>query len=500
MKKIKFTVKDKTTLVLEENATAGDILDLANLTAIDASGIENSIAQGKEKLYNEKLKSEREKFDLEMDNIKKILKAEFDAKISDYESKLAMATAESKQQLQNAEADRQQEKLKIETQNQQNLAKVEADNLQKMAKMEADLKAEIARLTAALEKKDAEAQLAVQNAVAQKDATIQDLNNQVQNSNTKLELELSKAKAESEKLINEKSLEIQNLTNKVDNAISQAKLKESALKESFAEQLKEKDEQIGYYKDLKVRMSTKMLGETLEEHCHNAFEQVRPMFPNAYFEKDNDASSGSKGDFIFRDSADGMEYVSIMFEMKNEADATEKKHKNDDFLKELDKDRNEKGCEYAVLVSTLEKDSDLYNGGIVDKCHKYPKMFVIRPQFFIPMIQLLSSTSKKSLDYKKALVEAQNRSIDVTNFENQLNDFKEKFGKNYRLASTQFASAIEQIDKSIADLNKTKEFLLKSENNLRLANDKAEDLTIKKLTKDNPTMAAEFKRVGGEVA
>lgn len=495
MKKIKFTVKDKTTLVLEENATAGDILDLANLTAIDASGIENSIAQGKDKLYNEKLKSEQEKFALEIENTKKLIEAEYDAKIREYENKLALAAADGKQQLQKANADYQQEKLMIESKNQQTMQKVEAENQQKVAKMEADLKAEIARLTAALEKKEAETQLAVQNAVAAKDATIQELNNLVQNSNTMLELELSKAKAASEKLINEKALEIQNLTNKVDNAINQAKLSETALKESYAQQLKEKDEQIDYYKDLKVRMSTKMLGETLEEHCHNAFEQVRPMFPNAYFEKDNDASSGSKGDFIFRDSADGMEYVSIMFEMKNEADATEKKHKNDDFLKELDKDRNEKGCEYAVLVSTLEKDSELYNGGIVDKCHKYPKMFVIRPQFFIPLIQLLSSTSKKSLDYKKALVEAQNRSIDVTNFENQLNDFKEKFGKNYRLASEQFTSAIDQIDKSIAALNKTKEFLLKSENNLRLANDKAEDLTIKKLTRDNPTMAAEFKRV-----
>ena len=488
MKKINFTVKDKTTLVLEENATAGDILDLSGLTAIDSTGIENSIAQGKDNLYNEKLKSEQEKFKLEMDNAQKILKAEFEAKISDYENKLAMAAAEGKLQLQNAESVRQQEKLKIE-----------ADNQQKMAEMEAELKDEIARLTAALERKDAESERAVQNAVAQKNATIQELNNQVQNSNTRLELELSRARAESEKLINEKSLEIQDLTNKVENAINQAKISENALKDSFAQQIKEKDEQIGYYKDLKVRMSTKMLGETLEEHCHNAFEQVRPMFPNAYFEKDNDASSGSKGDFIFRDSVDDMEYVSIMFEMKNEADATEKKHKNDDFLKELDKDRNEKNCEYAVLVSTLERESELYNNGIVDKCHKYPKMFVIRPQFFIPLIQLLCSTSKKSLDYKKALVEAQNRSVDVTNFENQLNDFKEKFGKNYRLASEQFATAIDQIDKSIAALNKTKEFLLKSENNLRLANDKAEDLTIKKLTRDNPTMAAEFKRIGGDV-
>ncbi len=460
MKKIKFTVKDKTTLVLDENAEAGDILDLANLTAIDASGIENSIAQGKEKLYNEKLKNEREKFDLEKEQL-----------------------------LQKANADYQQEKLKIENKNQQ-----------KLIHLEASLKDEIAKLKAALDKKDAETQLAVQNAVAAKDATIQDLSNQVQNSNTKLELELSKAKAESEKLINEKAMEIQDLTNKVENAINQAKISETNLKESYALQLKEKDDQIGYYKDLKVRMSTKMLGETLEEHCHNAFEQVRPMFPNAYFEKDNDASSGSKGDFIFRDNADGMEYVSIMFEMKNEADATEKKHKNDDFLKELDKDRNEKNCEYAVLVSTLEKDSELYNNGIVDKCHKYPKMFVIRPQFFIPLIQLLCTTSKKSLDYKKALVEAQNRSIDVTHFEERLNEFKDKFGKNYRLAHDNFNSAIDQIDKSIAALNKTKDFLMKSENNLRLANDKAEDLTIKKLTKGNPTMAAEFERARTDAA
>lgn len=460
MKKIKFTVKDKTTLVLDENAEAGDILDLANLTAIDASGIENSIAQGKEKLYNEKLKNEREKFDLEKEQL-----------------------------LQKANADYQQEKLKIENKNQQ-----------KLIQLEASLKDEIAKLKAALDKKDAETQLAVQNAVAAKDATIQDLSNQVQNSNTKLELELSKAKAESEKLINEKAMEIQDLTNKVENAINQAKISETNLKESYALQLKEKDDQIGYYKDLKVRMSTKMLGETLEEHCHNAFEQVRPMFPNAYFEKDNDASSGSKGDFIFRDNADGMEYVSIMFEMKNEADATEKKHKNDDFLKELDKDRNEKNCEYAVLVSTLEKDSELYNNGIVDKCHKHPKMFVIRPQFFIPLIQLLCTTSKKSLDYKKALVEAQNRSIDVTHFEERLNEFKDKFGKNYRLAHDNFNSAIDQIDKSIAALNKTKDFLMKSENNLRLANDKAEDLTIKKLTKGNPTMAAEFERARTDAA
>jgi len=242
-------------------------------------------------------------------------------------------------------------------------------------------------------------------------------------------------------------------------------------------------------------LSTKMIGETLEIHCSTQFNQMlRPMMPNAYFEKDNDASGGTKGDFIFRDfGEDGTEYISIMFEMKNEADETATKHKNEDFLKKLDTDRRAKGCEFAVLVSLLEPDNELYNGGIVDMSYRYDKMYVIRPQFFIPMITLLVQTSKKGLEYRQQLAIAQKQSIDVSNFESQLEDFRERFGKNYRLASERFKTAIDEIDKSIQHLNKIKEALVGSEYNLRLANDKAEALTIKKLTRGNPTMKAKFE-------
>lgn len=258
-------------------------------------------------------------------------------------------------------------------------------------------------------------------------------------------------------------------------------------------------EQVAYYKDLKTRLSTKMVGETLEQHCSTQFNQLlRPILPTAYFEKDNDDSAGSKGDFIFRDTYEGQEYVSIMFEMKNEMDTTATKHKNEDFLKKLDEDRRKKNCEYAVLVSLLESDSELYNGGIVDMSHRYPKMYVIRPQFFIPLITLLVQTSKKTIDYQRQLAIAQSQSIDVTRFEDQLAEFKDKFGRNYRLAAEKFQSAILEIDKSIAHLQKIKEALIGSENNLRLANDKAEALTIKRLTYGNPTMKAKFDEVRGD--
>ncbi len=256
-----------------------------------------------------------------------------------------------------------------------------------------------------------------------------------------------------------------------------------------------KDEEIALRKDMKVKLSTKMIGETLEQHCEDEFNKLRATaFPKAYFEKDNDSKSGSKGDFIYKENdEDGNEIISIMFEMKNESDETATKKKNDDFLKELDKDRNEKKCEYAVLVSLLEAESEYYNSGIVDVSHKYPKMYVIRPQFFIPIITLLRNAALNSMKYKSelALVKAQN--IDVTNFENELNDFRDGFGRNFRLASDKFRIAIESIEKSIEQLQKTKEALLSSEKNLRLANDKAEDLTIKKLTRGNPTMMEKFK-------
>ena len=244
---------------------------------------------------------------------------------------------------------------------------------------------------------------------------------------------------------------------------------------------------------MKLRLSTKMVGETLEAHCANLFSQMlRPVMPGAYFEKDNDASGGTKGDFIFRDSVDGVEYLSIMFEMKNEMDTTATKHRNEDFLKKLDGDRRSKGCEYAVLVSLLEPENELYNAGIVDMSHRYEKMYVIRPQFFIPLITLLVQTSRKSLEYRRELETARRQSVDVTNFENQLREFQDKFGRNYRLASERFQTAIDEIDKSIQHLQKIKEALIGSENNLRLANDKAESLTIRKLTRNNPTMKEKF--------
>ncbi|MDD4760573.1 MAG: DUF2130 domain-containing protein [Bacteroidaceae bacterium] len=308
--------------------------------------------------------------------------------------------------------------------------------------------------------------------------------------NVKIAIFEEKGKAQQELQLKENA--IANLKNQISSQKNEATIRETSIKESYELQLKQKQEQVDYYKDLKSRMSTKMVGETLEIHCNTEFNRIRPMFPNAYFEKDNDASAGSKGDFIFRDSEDETEYLSIMFEMKNEMDETNTKHKNEDFLKKLDEDRSAKNCEYAVLVSLLEPDSELYNTGIVDESHRYPKMYVIRPQFFIPLITLLVQTSKKSLEYKKKLIAAQNQSVDVTNFENQLNDFKDKFANNYRLASEKFQTAIAEIDKSIDHLQKIKSALVGSENNLRLANDKADNLTIKKLTRDNPTMKIKF--------
>ena len=313
----------------------------------------------------------------------------------------------------------------------------------------------------------------------------------------KKKLEINQAvMMEREKLnesLNKKDMMIAELRNQSTLSKSQSEIEKNAIKDEYEAKLKLAQEQVDYYKDLKMKMSTKMIGETLEAHCSNVFNgQMRPMFPNAYFEKDNDSVDHTKGDFIFRDYEDGTEYISIMFEMKNEADNTASKHKNEEFFKKLDEDRRKKGCEYAVLVSLLEQDNELYNNGIVDVSYKYPKMYVIRPQFFMPIITLLVNASKKSLEYKKELAIAKSQSLDITNFEEKLLEFKEKFGKNYELASRRFREAIKEIDKSIDALNKTKEALMSSENNLRLANDKAEELTIRKLTYKNPTMKALF--------
>ncbi len=292
--------------------------------------------------------------------------------------------------------------------------------------------------------------------------------------------------------------------NELKSDIKQAELEkhlaETSLKDKYETQIKDRDDEIGRLRDMKARLSTKMVGETLEQHCETEFNRIRATaFPMAYFEKDNDARTGSKGDYIFRDADEaGTEIVSIMFEMKNESDTTATKKKNEDFLKELDKDRTEKGCEYAVLVSLLEPDSELYNSGIVDVFHRYPKMYIIRPQFFLPIITLLRNAAMKSLEYKTelALVKAEN--VDITNFENDLESFKTAFAKNYDLASRKFQTAIDEIDKSIDHLQKTKDALIGTDRNLRLANNKAQDVTIKKLTRRNPTMADKFEELNSQ--
>lgn len=323
-----------------------------------------------------------------------------------------------------------------------------------------------------------------------KDKEIQSLEAQLQQKDLENKFNL-------EKQMNLKNQEIDKLKNDISLNEKETELKVKTIQENFANKLKDKDEQIAFYKDLKTKMSTKLVGESLEQHCQIEFEKLRPTaFKNAYFEKDNDIKSGSKGDFIYRETnEEGVEIISIMFEMKNENETTATKHKNEDFFKELDKDRNEKKCEYAVLVSMLEADSELYNAGIVDVSHRYKKMYVVRPQCFIPIITLLRNAALNAVEYKKQLIIAQEQNLDISNFENNINEFKEKFGRNYRIASDKFQTAIEEIDKTITHLQKTKEALLSSENNLRLANDKAQELSIKKLTKNNPTMAQKFEEL-----
>ena len=341
----------------------------------------------------------------------------------------------------------------------------------------------IEKLKSELSGKDRENELTVIEALnkvrselSEKDKIIDSLNAKLKNKDTENQLDLAKA-------LQEKNEEI-----------SELKANADALKEGYQKQIRDKDDLIAYYKDFKARQSTKMIGEDLEQHCLNEFNRLRPLFRNAYFENDNDISTGSKGDFIFRDYDDeGTEIVSIMFEMKNEADKTATKHKNEDFLAKLDKDRKDKNCEYAVLVSLLEMDNDLYNEGIVDMSHRYEKMYVIRPQNFIAIITLLRNANLNSVSYKKQLIAVQNQDVDYKNFENNMNAFKDAFSRNYELASRKFQDAIDDIDKTIKSLEKTKADLLSSDRNLRLANDKAQDLTIKKLTRNAPSVAEKFK-------
>ena len=330
--------------------------------------------------------------------------------------------------------------------------------------------------------------------LANKDMEIEQLKSKLAMTDNEKKLAVTEALRDKDKELADKDARILELNAQLKNQETESSLKEKTLVEKYKNQLDDKDEQIKFYKDFKARQSTKMVGESLEQHCQNQFNSIRTTaFPNAYFDKDNEvSSSGSKGDFIFRDFSEGTEFISIMFEMKNEMETTATKHKNEDFFKELDKDRREKGCEYAVLVSMLESDNDYYNNGIVDVSYKYEKMYVIRPQFFIPIITLLRNAALNSLQYQKELMIVKNQQIDLMNFESNMQDFKDAFGRNYRIASEKFQTAIDEIDKSITHLQKIKDALLSSENNLRLANNKAEDLSIKKLTKNAPSVKQMF--------
>ena len=359
---------------------------------------------------------------------------------------------------------------------------------------------QIADLLSKLDAENNSKKLAVTEIAAEKDKEIQQLKVTIETCEKDKELAVNKIINEKDKILAEKENQIIKLSGQIETSEKESQLKEQSLKEQYEEKLKFKDEEIAHYKDFKAKLSTKMVGETLEQHCEIEFNRLRATgFQRAYFEKDNDAKSGSKGDYIFKESDEnGVEFISIMFEMKNEMDETATKKKNEDFLKELDKDRREKNCEYAVLVSLLEPDSELYNSGIVDVSHRFPKMYVIRPQFFIPMITLLRNAALHSLQYKQELAIIKNQNIDISNFVAEMNEFKEKFSRNYELASRKFRTAIEEIDKTIDHLQKTKEALLSSENNLRLANNKAEDLSIKRLTRNNPTMAEKFAQLKSE--
>lgn len=374
------------------------------------------------------------------------------------------------------------EKTKVESTYQQKLSQKESELQSLKDKMSASEQAKTLAVLSAEER--------LKDQLKKKELLVQQLQ-------AKLESSLKDKQLETQQVLSKKEQELQELANKIELEKKQAELEKASLKQRYDEQLKQKDDMVAYYKDLKTKLTTKMVGETLEQHCEYEFNRLRSLaFPRATFGKDNDAQTGSKGDYIYKEFDDqGTEIISIMFEMKNEQDETATKKKNEHFLKELDKDRNEKKCEYAVLVSLLESDNELYNNGIVDMSHLYPKMYVIRPQFFIPIITLLRNAALNALKYKQEAALMRRQNIDITTFEDDLNAFKQAFSKNYELASRKFGDAIDEIDKTIKSLQKTKEYLLSSENNLRLANDKADSLTVKKLTKNNPTMKAKFEAI-----
>ncbi len=408
--------------------------------------------------------------------------------------------AEILAQVRNSEFDKEinkkEKSLKAEREQAVQLAVLEAENKNK--EILADKDTEIARLKLLLESSETQQALAMQNAVSEVEKERDKLKSQSESEITRLTAMLNQSRIEKELAVKEAVHDLEKQRDRLSSELELQKQKneisEQSIKQDYETQLRFKDEEIEKYKDFKQRLSTKMLGESLEQHCENEFNSLRmTAFPTAYFEKDSDISKGTKGDYIFRESdAQGNEIISIMFEMKNQQDVSAAKKKNEDFFKKLDKDRNDKNCEYAVLVSMLEPESELYNAGIVDVSYQYPKMYVVRPQFFIPIITLLRNAALNSMEYKRELAEIRNQNIDVTNFEQNLMDFKDSFSKNYQHAHDRFVDAIAEIDKSINHLQKIKENLTKSDNHLRTANNKIEDISIKKLTKGNPTMQAKF--------
>ena len=391
----------------------------------------------------------------------------------------------------------------LATEKQKDIELVRTQAARAQEQSEAELLRQIAELKAELTTRQSHQELAIKEALekqseslAQREQQITELRARLEKEELSRQLAITRAVEEKKDELTDRDRQIAELNYKLKEAATESLQKQQALRENFAIQLRAKEETIEYYKDLKARLSTKMVGETLEQHCETEFNRLRAAaFPYAYFEKDNDARTGSKGDYIYREATeDGIEFLSIMFEMKNEMDSTATKKKNEDFFKELDKDRQEKGCEYAILVSLLEPDSELY-GGITDVSYRYPKMYVIRPQFFIPIITLLRSSALHTVEYRRQLAEIRSQNIDISNFEAEMNDFKSRFGRNYDIASRKFKTAIEEIDKTISHLQKTKDALLSSEDNLRLANNKAQELSVKRLTKNNPTMQALFKEL-----
>lgn len=494
MAKIKVSIINPSTLRLEEKGEIGDIIDLQELQKVDSFYILEAIKNEKDKVYHSQLESvlkqEEANKTIALNELEKKLKLDFE-KLKSEKEHLALVVAGYEEKL-NSEKNATKATLTAEFA----VEKAQLEN--KIIQLEHSIEQQKQLIEMQIsQKKDDELNKKVdayKNVLADKEMRIKELEAKLDNESDKRALEITRVQNEKSKEISEKEERILKLNFELEQAENAKKISEQSLKEKYELQLKEKQELVDFYKDLKAKASTKMVGETLEQHCEIEFNKLRATaFKHAYFEKDNDAKTGSKGDFIFRDfEDDGTEIISIMFEMKNEMDETASKHKNEDFLKELNKDREEKKCEYAVLVSLLEIDNELYNQGIVDVSHRYPKMYVIRPQFFIPIITLLRDAARNASQVKRQLAEIKSQNLDISNFENNLNDFKEKFANNYNIASKKFKTAIEEIDKTIDHLIKTKEALLSSENNLRLANNKAEDLSIKKLTKDNPTMKQAF--------